>query len=81
MSSIAIQKKTITTVTDVTSIEIESGVVVLNTSAKFTVRLLDSNGSLIDIKFVELSGQDYDNWGSDDDYVVSYILSELGMSK
>ncbi len=81
MSNVSIKTKTITTSKDVESIEIEEGVVTLNKSARFSVRLLDSTGGLIDIKFVELTGTDYDNWGDDDDYVVEYILSELGMSK
>jgi hypothetical protein len=78
---VTVDKATITTNKEVISIEIESGIVKLNHSAKFTVRLFDSKGKLSDVKSVELSGTDYSNWGTDDSYVVSFILTELGLTK
>jgi hypothetical protein len=81
MINISIQTKTITTTKEVKFIEIEDGQILLNKSATFPVRLLDVDGKLIDVKFIILEGEDYTNWGDEDDYVVDFILSELGMSK
>lgn len=81
MSQINVQDKTITTTTVVKSIEIESAEVKLGQSAKVFVRLLDENGGLVGNEIVRVEGTDYENWGSDDQYLVDYILTTLGLTE
>lgn len=81
MGQVTIINKDYTTVQTVSSISIEPGQISLNESARFPVKLLDSNGALIAIEFVEMSGAEYDSWGSSDDYVTNLILTKLGMVK
>ncbi len=45
--------------------------VVLNTSATLEIKLFNGN-NLVDIKFTTISGQDYLDWGSNDQYIVNY---------
>ena len=41
---------------------------------------LDNNDkNLIDIKLVELTGDDYLNWGSNDDYITNFVSQKLGI--
>ena len=81
MNQINVQDKTITTTTVVKSIEIESAEVKLGQSAKVYVRLLDENGGLVGNEIVRVEGTDYENWGSDDQYLVDYILTTLGLTE
>lgn len=45
----------------------------------FNVYLYTASRELIDVKFVELKGNAYDEWGLDDGYLVSYISEQLGL--
>ena len=42
---------------------------------------LFSNNTLIDTKTYLLTGDDYTNWGNNDDYIVNYALTQLGLTK
>lgn len=52
--------------------------IVLNTSARLAVRLYDQNNMVINVQMMELTGTDYTNWGSDDDYIITYVAQKLG---
>ena len=80
MSIINVQTKEIVTTQTVTQVEISEGNIQLNQSARFPVKLLDSNGCLISIEFVTIEGDDYTNWASDDAYITTLILTRLGIT-
>lgn len=52
----------------------------LGASATFRVSLYDVNDSCFANKYVTLEGQDYLNWGTDDKYVLNYIVKTLGLT-
>ena len=79
MSIINVQTKEIVTTQVITQVEILEGNIQLNQSARFPVRLSDSNGNLVSMEFVIIEGDDYDNWESDDSYIASLILTRLGI--
>ena len=80
MSTINVQSKEIVTTQTVTQVEIGEGNISLNESARFPVKLLDSNGSLVSIEFVTIEGDDYTNWANDDSYITTFILNKLGIT-
>jgi hypothetical protein len=80
MSKINIESKEIVTTQTVTSIEILEGTIELNSSVKFPVKLLGSNGETINIEFVTIIGEEYVNWGTDDEYIKNLILNKLGLT-
>lgn len=80
MSIINVNTKEIVTTVVVTQVEILEGNIQLNQSARFPVKLLDSNGNLISMEFVTIEGDDYTNWASDDAYITTLILSKLGIT-
>lgn len=43
-----------------------------------TVTLYDEYGTLVDSRSVDLSGPDYEKWGSDDSYVIAAALAQVG---
>lgn len=53
---------------------------ILNTSATFRVLCYDTNDKIVETKFVTLEGDDYVNWGNDDDYVTEFVATELGFT-
>lgn len=79
-TNINVQEKQITTIQKITKVEIMEGKIELDNSASFPVRMMDDNNQLVDIQFVRLEGDDYTNWGNDDQYVVNLILTKLGLT-
>lgn len=80
MSTINVQSKEIVTTQIITQVEIGEGNINLNQSARFPVRLLDSDGNLVQFEFITIEGDDYTNWSSDDVYITTLILNKLGIT-
>ena len=53
---------------------------VLSSYITFNVILSNEVGTPIAVKQVTLAGEDYDNWGNNDDYVINYICTSLGLT-
>lgn len=53
---------------------------VLNTSATFRVITYDIEGSSIDTTTVILAGEAYSNWGTNDEYVIQFVATQLGFT-
>jgi hypothetical protein len=62
----------------ITSFSVNVNNLVLNTSATLAVQLYDQSGMLIDMKMLEIRGDDYTNWGNNDEYIVNYVAQKLG---
>ena len=67
-----------TTTTTITRFEIDNIDIRVFSSARIRVNLYNLAGQLIDIANVILSGDDYANWGSDDQYIINYVANALG---
>jgi hypothetical protein len=61
----------------ITNIEISINNVVLSKCANITVILKDEIGEVIEIKHLIIEGDDYLNWGSDDNYIIDYVVSKI----
>lgn len=79
MNQINVQDKQVITTQTIKSVQIDSVEVKLNESATFVVRLLNENSNLISVEVIKMTGADYENWGSDDNYVTNYILNYLNL--
>ena len=53
---------------------------VLFNSARITVKLLDENENMIDLNFLLMAGEDYTNWGTDDNYIFNFVATSLGFT-
>jgi hypothetical protein len=60
--------------------EIDSIDIRLFTSAVIRVNLFDSNGFRVCVKNVLMEGEDYANWGNDDQYILTFIMNSLGFT-
>jgi hypothetical protein len=78
---IKIENKELINVHTITSIEILDGNISMKDRyASFPVRLYDQNGNFFSMTNVEIQGNEYDAWNSDD-YIEDLILSRLEMVK
>jgi hypothetical protein len=78
---ISVDDKIVTTTQTITSVEIEVVSLVLGKSAKFMARQFNAEKNLVDLTFVDMEGDDYTAWDSDDNYVQNFVLSALGLVK
>jgi hypothetical protein len=78
---INIENKEFITTQTISKIEILDGSVQLNNSVKFPVVLKTSDDSVITSQVIIITGEEYENWGSDDNYIENLILSKLGVQK
>lgn len=65
------------TITKYVSFKIREVLISLNSGASFVVLLYGETEDTILCKTIEMSGEDYNKWGSDDEYVVEYIKNKL----
>lgn len=52
----------------------------LFTSVNVSVSLFN-NESIIDNKFFKIEGDEYNNWGNGDQYLVNLVLTKLGLTQ
>ena len=69
----------VTTIT-IYSFTIDSIEVDLFNSARIRVYLMNQNNISIDCTFVSLTGEDYENWGNNDEYIINYVANTLGFT-
>jgi len=50
---------------------------VLNSYVIFCITVYDTNGNVYDSFQIKLEGDDYNNWGSSDTYITSYVDSYI----
>jgi hypothetical protein len=53
----------------------------LNQPASINVLSKSANDELIKTDLIFIDGQDYQNWGSNDEYIVNLVLTRLGYVK
>jgi hypothetical protein len=73
-----IQPYNIITTKTVTSFVIDRIELTLFKKALITIVIYDSAKIPVDVRSIELSGSDYEQWNNDDNYVVQYVCNKLG---
>jgi hypothetical protein len=76
---ISITPVTVTKVTIIDKFIIRKVDVKIKESAEIILDLVDSNNSYAGTKYLVMSGEDYANWGSDDDYLINWIKNNLNI--
>jgi len=64
----------------INNIKIKIMKIELYKSITLSVSLLTNNIN-IDNKIITISGTDYNNWGNDDNYIINFVLNNLGLTK
>lgn len=81
MDIITIQPLTQTVVQTIYGYNIQVKDVVLGKKAIVLVKMFDSEKKFVKMKQLTIEGQDYQNWGADDNYVYSWVETQLGFSR
>jgi hypothetical protein len=76
---ISITPITVTRVTIIDKFIIRKVDVKLKESAEIVFDLVDNTGHYAGTKYLVISGEDYANWGSDDDYLINWIKNNLNV--
>jgi len=76
---ISITPITVTTTTVIDKFVIQRVEVKLKESAHIVVDLVNNTGNYAGSKYLTISGEDYANWGSDDDYLINWIKNNLNV--
>ena len=53
----------------------------LGMSASIEAQILNAEGSIVAVVPLKLEQPDYSEWGLDDEFVVNWTLTQLGLSK
>jgi len=77
---VSIQPTNQTVVHTISGYNIQVKDVVLGQKATILVRMFDSENKYVKMKLLTMEGQDYQNWGADDNYVYSWVQNQLGFS-
>lgn len=64
-----------------TSIEVFVIGIALGVNARLGVRMFGKDGKPLDSKQLTMDGEDYKNWGNDDDYVINFVCKKLGFTR
>ena len=62
------------------SFEIQNTEITLFNSAKIRVNLLNEQKNIVDVSIVILEGDDYNNWGNDDNYIINFVANKFGFT-
>ena len=65
----------------ITSFNYNVNNLVLSSNITFNVILLDANNTPVSVQQVTIAGEDYTNWGNNDQYVINYICNALGLTQ
>ena len=55
--------------------------IALGVNARLGVRMFGKEGKPVDSKQLTMEGEDYQKWGSDDNYVIDFVCQKLGFTR
>jgi hypothetical protein len=53
----------------------------LGVSANIDAQILNADGGVVEVKHLILEQPDYSSWGLDDQFIVDWTLTQLGLTK
>ena len=77
---VAIQEKSIITENKINSIGIKVVDYILNEKAKINVYFYEGE-KIVDVQEIIIEGEEFSNWGSDDNYIIQSVLDRFGLDK
>lgn len=80
-SQIEIKESVLTEVHKIKRICVMVTNVILHVSCTVAYSLFDDTGRIVKTDVLILTGDDYTNWGSNDNYIQDFILTKLGYTK
>uniref|UniRef100_A0A6C0I7S2 Uncharacterized protein n=1 Tax=viral metagenome TaxID=1070528 RepID=A0A6C0I7S2_9ZZZZ len=75
-----VDPKEFVTVRTAKSVEMRVQNLNIGVSVDVCCMIKDENGNIFQVQTVSLSGEEYDNWGNNDVYLVTTVLSKLDLT-
>ena len=76
-----VNPKDFITVNTANKVELRVSNLQIGISVDVTLLIKDWNGNIFKVENVHIEGEEYDNWGSDDQYLVNIVLSKVGLTQ
>jgi len=78
-TKVNVQDSIYTKIMIINNIKIRTNRLSLFNSISLGVSLFADN-ALVENKTIDVTGEDYNNWGNDDQYIVNFVLNKLGLT-
>lgn len=78
---IDVNPKDFITVNTANKVELRVSNLQISSSVDVTLLIKDLNGNIFKVENVHIEGEEYNNWGSDDQYLVNVVLSKVGLTQ
>ena len=78
--TVSVEPKDFVTVNVAHSVEMRITNLQIGVSVDVTCLIKNQNGNIFKVENVNLSGEEYNNWGNSDVYLVSSVLSKLDLT-
>ena len=78
--NVDVEPKEYVTVKVVKSVEMRVQSLNLGVSVEMLCLIKDENGNIFQVENVSISGEEYTNWGNNDAYLVTTVLSKLELT-
>ena len=78
-TKVNVQDSIYTKIMIINNIKIRTNCLSLFNSISLGVSLFADN-ALVENKTIDVTGEDYNNWGNDDQYIVNFVLNKLGLT-
>ena len=75
-----IEPKEIITTTTITKITITTHNIIINYSINLLVGYYDDKDKYVETIHLVLDGEDYKQWGSDDNYLLNWVCNKLNLT-
>ena len=80
-NTILTKDKEIVKVDILKSIDIQVADLVLNDRINLLIHLKNEDGKIFQSQIVRIEGDDYQNWGLSDEYLIDLVLQKIGVEK
>ena len=76
-----INPKEYTVVNIASSVELRVSNLIIGSSVDIMVLVKGPNENVFKVERFHIEGEEYNNWGSDDQYLVNLVLSKIGLTQ
>lgn len=80
-TNIKVENKDYIKTSTITNLNMKIASLILNTSVQVLAVAVDTEGNYVYNEVINIEGEDYKNWGSDDTYLENFVLAKLGLTK
>jgi hypothetical protein len=78
--NVDVNSKDFITTNTANKVELRVSNLQIGSSVDVTLLIKDLNGNIFKVENAHIEGEEYNNWGNDDQYLVNLCLSKVGLT-